>query len=88
MKTYLAVFLTLICVPVLQADQNSDASGLFASDHLIQVEITMDPDDWLALRVSHRVTGADFSQIVEKPYEYYPATAVIDGRDKIGRAHV
>ena len=41
----------------------------------------MDPDDWQALRISHRVTGENFTQIVEKPYDYYPATAVIDGRE-------
>ena len=56
---------------------------LFDPDHLIQVEVTMDPEDWQALRISHRVTGEDFAQIVEKPYEYYPAIVSIDGQ-KIG----
>ncbi len=78
MKISLAVFLTLFLSPVLQAASDDT---LFAPDHLMQVEITMDPDDWQALRISHRVAGENFTQIVEKPYDYYPATAVIDGRD-------
>jgi len=60
---------------------------LFDPDHLIQVEVTMDPEDWQALRISHRVTGEDFAQIVEKPYEYYPAIVSIDGQ-KIGAVGV
>lgn len=81
MKNSLAVFLVLLFSPVLQAAEAITAETLFAPDHLIQVEVTMDPDDWQALRISHRVTGEDFTQIVEKPYEYYPAMAVIDGQD-------
>ena len=81
MKASLAVFLTLFLAPVLQAAEAATADTLFAHDHLMQVEVTMDPDDWQALRISHRETGENFSQIVEKPYEYYPATAVIDGRE-------
>ena len=41
----------------------------------------MDPDDWQSLRISHRVTGENFTQIVEKPYDYYHATVVIDGQE-------
>ena len=81
MKIFLAVFLTLFLSPLPQAAQAESADTLFAPDHLMQVEITMDPDDWQALRISHRVTGENFTQIVEKPYDYYPATAVIDGRE-------
>lgn len=81
MKIRFVTLLSLLFSPFLSASQTAGAVDLFAPDHLMQVEIKMAPDDWLALRVSHRVTGADFSQIVEKPYEYYPATAVIDGRD-------
>jgi spore coat protein CotH len=81
MKISLAVFLTLFLSPLLQAAQATTADTLFAPDQLMQVEITMDPDDWQALRISHRVTGENFTQIVEKPYDYYPATAVIDGRE-------
>ena len=81
MKISLAVFLTLFLSPLLQAAQATSADTLFDPDHLMQVEITMDPDDWQALRISHRVTGENFSQIVEKPYDYYPATAVIDGQE-------
>jgi spore coat protein CotH len=81
MKVFFAVFLILFLFPVLQAAELSTADTLFAHDHLMQVEVTMDPDDWQALRISHRETGENFAQIVEKPYEYYPATAVIDGRE-------
>ena len=81
MKVSLAVFLTLFLSSVLQASEPLTADTLFAHDHLMQVEVTMAPDDWQALRISHRETGENFAQIVEKPYEYYPATAVIDGRE-------
>ena len=81
MKISLAVFLTLFLSPLLQAAQATSADTLYDPDHLMQVEITMNQDDWQALRISHRVTGENFSQIVEKPYDYYPATAVIDGRE-------
>ena len=81
MKNPLAVLLILFFSPLLQAAEAITADTLFAPDHLMQVEVTMDPDDWQALRISHRVTGENFTQIVEKPYDYYPATAVIDGRE-------
>lgn len=55
------------------------SDALFASDRLIQVEVKMAPEDWRALRISHRITGEDFSQVVERPYDYYPANIVIDG---------
>jgi spore coat protein CotH len=58
---------------------SSDA--LFAPDRLIQVEVKMAPEDWHALRISHRVTGEDFSQVVENPYLYYQANVVIDGQE-------
>jgi len=60
--------------------EENDPDAYFAQDRLIQVEITMAPEDWQALRISHRVTGEDFSKVVENPYEYYPADVVIDGR--------
>ena len=81
MKVFPAVFLGLFLSPDIQAVEPLTADTLFAHDHLMQVEVTMDPDDWQALRISHRETGENFSQIVEKPYEYYPATAIIDGRE-------
>ncbi len=57
------------------------ADTLFDPERLIQVEVTMAPEDWLALRISHRLTGENFAQIVEKPYDYYPASVKIDGQD-------
>ncbi|MBT8047147.1 MAG: hypothetical protein HKN57_09115 [Xanthomonadales bacterium] len=55
------------------------SDALFAADHLIQVEVKMSPEDWQALRIGHRITGEDFSQVVERPYDYYPANIVING---------
>jgi spore coat protein CotH len=79
--------LTLIAALIslqLQAADSEPAKvhasdALFAADHLIQVEITMAPEDWQALRISHRETGEDFAQVAVKPYEYYPANVIIDG---------
>ena len=81
MRTSITVLLTLLISPLLQAEEATTAATLFASDHLMQVEITMAPDDWQALRISHRETGENFARIVEKPFDYYPATAIIDGRE-------
>jgi spore coat protein CotH len=81
MKISLAVCLTLLIANAVQASEAPTADTLFAHDHLMQVEVTMDPDDWQALRISHRETGENFNQIAEKPYQYYPASAVIDGQD-------
>jgi hypothetical protein len=85
MKRTLLVLITLMISIHLQASESSAAPShaadrLFAPDHLIQIEVKMDPQDWHALRISHRVTGENFSKIVERPYEYYPADVVIDGR--------
>jgi hypothetical protein len=78
----LSLFLSL---PLYGADTTAK-HALFDPGHLIQVEVTMAPEDWQALRISHRVTGEDFSKIVEKPYEYYPADVTIDGQriEKVG----
>jgi spore coat protein CotH len=86
MKRYLATLTLLLVSMNLNASDHTGTStpaadGLFAPNHLIQVEVKMAPEDWQTLRISHRVTGEDFSKIVEKPYEYYPADVVIDGRE-------
>jgi spore coat protein CotH len=81
-RTTLTLLALLISLPVIAA-ATLTTDMLFDPDHLIQVEVTMDPDDWQALRISHRETGENFAQIVEKPYEYYPAIVSIDGQ-KIG----
>ncbi len=78
--TFFALF-TLLVSPLLHATESLTADTLFDPDHLMQVEVTMDPEDWQALRISHRVTGENFTQIVEKPYDYYPATVVLDGKE-------
>jgi spore coat protein CotH len=75
-----AILALLFSLP-LAAASTLTADSLFDPGHLLQVEVTMDPDDWQALRISHRETGENFAQIVEKPYEYYPATVSIDGEN-------
>lgn len=81
----LALLLTTLCFFRLAAadpgvSENNDPDAYFAPDRLVQIEITLAPEDWQALRVGHRVTGEDFSTVVENPYEYYPADVVIDGQ--------
>jgi spore coat protein CotH len=82
-KTLASIFLTLVSFQLSATEPETSkthaSDALFAADHVIQVEITMAPEDWQALRISHRETGEDFSQVVVKPYEYYPADVVIDG---------
>jgi spore coat protein CotH len=79
MRIILIALFTLLLSFNLHAAETTAADNLFDPSHLIQVEVTMAPEDWQELRISHRVTGENFSQIVEKPYEYYPANVVIDG---------
>lgn len=79
-RNIVAILALLISIP-LSVAASLTADTLFDPGHLIQVEITMDSEDWQALRISHRETGEDFAQIVEKPYEYYSATVTIDGEN-------
>ena len=62
------------------------SDALFEPDRLIQVEVRMAPEDWQALRISHRVSGEDFSQVADNPYQYYRADVTIDGQklDAVG----
>lgn len=87
MKNLIIALCFLSISALLDAAETVTEDTLFDPDHLLQVEVTMDPKDWLALRISHRETGENFSQIVEKPYDYYPANAKIDGLD-IGRVGI
>jgi spore coat protein CotH len=85
-KITLLILITLLISTPLQASESAAASPqavdtLFDPGHLMQIEVKMDPKDWHALRISHRVPGEGFKQIVDNPYEYYPADAVIDGRE-------
>jgi len=77
-------FATLFFLQSVSADpevsEDNDPDRYFAPDRLIQVEIRMAPENWQALRISHRITGEDFSKVVDNPYQYYPADVVIDGR--------
>jgi spore coat protein CotH len=81
MKKPVVAFLALLISFSLAAEDKPTADTLFDPGHLMLVEVTMDPEDWQALRISHRETGENFEQIVEKPYEYYPATVSIDGEN-------
>ena len=81
-NTFVAILTLLVSLPLVGAETLT-SDMLFDPHHLIQVEVTMAPEDWQALRITHRETGENFTQIVEKPYEYYPATVSIDG-EKIG----
>ena len=87
MKNLIAALFFLCISSLLHAAETLTADNLFDPDRLIQVEVTMDPKNWLDLRISHRETGENFSQIVEKPYDYYPANVKIDGLD-IGRVGI
>jgi spore coat protein CotH len=81
LKTFITALLILSFSTLLDADERLTTDALFDPGRLLQVEVTMDPKDWLELRISHRETGENFSQIVEKPYDYYPANVKIDGLD-------
>ena len=77
---FAALFFTAQLAADSEIPRTHASDALFAADRLIQVEIEMAPEDWQALRISHRVTGEDFSQVVENPYEYYQAKVIIDGQ--------
>jgi len=80
LKNLVTALFLLSISSLLHAAETLTADNLFDPDRLIQVEVSMDPEDWLELRISHRVTGENFAQIVEKPYDYYPAQVKIDGQ--------
>ncbi|MBN83927.1 MAG: hypothetical protein CMJ70_27695, partial [Planctomycetaceae bacterium] len=63
-----------------ERDQNphkNRAAPLFASQKILRVDIHLDPEDWMALRTSHRI--AEPGRIAEDPYKYYKADVDIDG---------
>lgn len=64
----------------IQADSKSDQ--IFDSNRLTRVEITLDAEDWRALRISHRDRRDDEgnSKFSEKPYSYYKADVTINGK--------
>lgn len=80
----LALAFAFVCSfsPRAQAAAFTADDDLFALDRVIQIEVTMDPDGWHALRISHRDRGDDKSvfKFAEKPYKYYRADVVIEGR--------
>ena len=60
-----------------QAPQKNRAAALYAGRIMLKVNIHIDPEDWLALRTSHRIAEPD--RIAEDSYEYYKADVEIDG---------
>jgi hypothetical protein len=61
-------------------DSKDPASRLFYRARILEVEILMAPEEWHALRISHRDAGdAGMSRITDSPYIDYPADAWIDG---------
>ena len=60
-----------------QDPHKNRAAPLFASQKILRVDIHLDPEDWMALRTSHRI--AEPGRIAEDPYKYYKADVDIDG---------
>ena len=60
-----------------QDPHKNRAAPLFASQKILRVDIHLDPEDWMALRTSHRI--AEPGRIAEDPYKYYQADVDIDG---------
>ncbi len=65
--------------------------AVFDPDHLIEVEVEIDPADWDALRVQNRgdglFTGPDcMSAPFPSPYDWFPARVTVDGEtyDEVG----
>jgi spore coat protein CotH len=76
----LSVLFASTLVPALAGAQVE--LDLFAPDRVAQVEVTMDPEDWHALRISHRSREeGNWSKMADNPYLYYPAKVKIDGRE-------
>ena len=66
------------------AEEFCDDSDLFAADHVLQVDITMAPEDWDALRNQSRsIPGELAGDCRDAPfkgdYTYFSATIDIDG---------
>src|SRR5262245_14029259 len=56
----------------------SPSDALFDRGRVIQIEIRLDPKDWLALRISH--PDFDENELPIRHYQYYRAVVVIDGQ--------
>ena len=50
-----------------------EPDSLLAAGRLLRVDIRMPAEDWHALRISHRTTGENLSEVTEKAYDYYKA---------------
>ena len=54
-----------------------EAAEVYRGDRLLKINIQLSPDDWHALRISHRI--ADMARIAEDPYVYFKGDVEIDG---------
>ncbi len=60
-------------------------AGIYDIDRLLQVDVTLDPDDWESLRYQARdfldmLSGDEcLAEPFESPYTWFPATVTIDG---------
>jgi spore coat protein H len=82
MCPYYSVAIILCSIAVTSVSSAQSEDTLFAPDRLIKIEVKMDPDDWQALRISHRTPdAANWSTMAEKPYDYYRADVMIDGTE-------
>lgn len=65
------------------AGGEDESEALFRADHVLEIEITLDPDDWARMRLEpeqlglHGGTCGDPS--AASPYNTYPGTISIDG---------
>jgi hypothetical protein len=64
----------------LKKPSPSPSDALFDPSRVIEIEIRLDPKDWLALRISHPISRGE-GVVAQNAYEYYRADVVIDGRE-------
>lgn len=66
-------------------DASDPSEALFARDHLVRVELTLDPADWDALRAQTRTLESTLArpecldEPFTSPFSYFPAEVTIDG---------
>jgi spore coat protein CotH len=87
--TWLVVALAAGCAIDHTADPPVD---YFVADHVLEIELTLDPADWDALRRQNRdffttLGGADcLAEPFGSPFTYFEATVTVDGetRERVG----
>lgn len=65
------------------AGPDDPSEALFRPDHVLEIELTLDPDDWARMRVEPEVLGVHGGTCGDpttaSPYNTYPASIRIDG---------